>query len=239
MDVLLLDDGAEGGAAALSDAGSSFVVRQSLDWPDGTTAAQQRVDLDAALAAGLVVAGSPEQLRIVLDVPWSWVPVVLRRLSRRNELGSISTALLRPDASFAAWQGLPGSLGELAAVAVAAPAEPVGVVKDDSGGLLLHRARLTPWTGSTGWVRAYLDDHAVADGEVPGIEVERLDRWSMRARTLSSGKLLRLRHPRWQTGRAIQLACEESAISSDGNARDQPRTRRSWWAEPDLWLLAK
>lgn len=219
MDVLLIAVGrdAVSFAAALSAAGAAVEARTV---PAGASRPELDAVLDRLHGRRLVIAADRPGLNGVLS-----------RLLRRGELAGVDTAVLPAEpVEFLDWLGVTAA----AAVepALRAPCRPVGVVKDDSGGLLLDAAELTPWTGRSLWVRAYVDDQRLCDGPVRSLRVRRAGPDRLRAEAVG----------RWRTrtvvGRAVQLACDEAAIRTDGVERERPRRKRIWWSEPDLWRLA-
>jgi hypothetical protein len=87
------------------------------------------------------------------------------------------------------------------------------------------------------WMRAYVDDAAVCDGDIRSLTLTRVDRELLRAQARVPAAFGRSRVQTVE-GRALQLACDEARIESDGVARERPRSRRTWWCEPDLWNVA-
>ncbi len=221
MKVVLLTLGSPAGPghSALTAAGAVVEARELPADPE-ITALDEAVD--ALAGRRLVVAGGTPQLALVL-----------RRLMRRGVLGSAETAVLPSEqVPFLAEHGItPETAAE---VAVAAACRTVGVLKDDSGGVMVDHAELRPWRGSRVWTRAYVDDEPVCDGEIRSLHVSRAGAGQLRV-VADRGPLRRAHEV---TGRALQLACDEAAISSDGAHREQPRRKRVWWNEPELWRLA-
>jgi hypothetical protein len=108
------------------------------------------------------------------------------------------------------------------------------VLRDESGGVCVSAATLTPWTaGRPWWVRAVVDDQRLCDGTVRRLSVSRAGP----AELVAEVRIGRLRTRRG-TGRAVQLACDPAQIVADGIGRERPRGRRTFWAEPKLWRLA-
>ncbi|MEP6853324.1 MAG: hypothetical protein ABJA87_11800 [bacterium] len=224
MDVLLLGLGAVdlGRASAALAAAGGRVEAQSLP------ARPERVELNAVLERR-------DERRLVITADTASLAVVLRRLLRRGELATAETAVLPTvDVPFLAGHGVPTDLARAAVVALAAPCRTVGVLKDDSGDVVVDSAGLRPETGRRAWVRAYVDDERLADGPVSWLRVQRPAGGGLRA-TVAAGRFAR---PRTVEGRALQLACDPCRLSSDGRDREQPRRRRTWWDEPDQWRLA-
>jgi hypothetical protein len=147
----------------------------------------------------------------------------------------VETAVLALEpSSLLARFGLGTDVSAAARIAVDGTCSVVGVIKDDSGNLVVDHAMLRPWDGSRLWVRAYVDDTRLCDGEITALRVERGSPGQLTA-VVTWG---RLRRTRRIDGRALQLACDPAAISSDGSARDRSRQKRIWWNEPEQWRLA-
>ena len=204
--------------------------------------AGDRVALDAVL-------DQMDGRRIVLALNTATLVPLLHRMMRRGELLTTETALLAPLPSSLVAQGMPPGLVDAARLAVEGVARPVGVLKDDSGGVLVDAAVMTPWPDpardgsraairSTMWLRAYVDDTPVCDGQARSLTVTRVRRDLLRVQASEpSGRFGRARGATVE-GRALQLACDEARIVSDGIARAGPRSKRTWWCEPDLWRVA-
>jgi hypothetical protein len=194
----------------------------------------------ASLAAGFegLGAGLP---RLVLDADLAGLNLALHRLLRRGLLETMETAVLpREPVPYLARLGLPADLAGRLRVAAEAPARLVGVVKDDSGGVCVDTACLTPWPGepessdgSAWWLRAVVDDQRLADGPARDLRLHRLGPAELAA-TVRLGRLRR----RTCQGRSLQLACDPALIVTDGVARERPRGKRTFWSEPKLWWLA-
>ena len=228
MDVSLLLIGAEAlarrddFARALTSAGG---VAHTIELP-GT---DDRADLDAALDA-------TGDARLVLSAPIGDLAAVLRRLWRRGELVERETALLplHAHSAFLVRCGLPADLATAAALAVTGTPRTVGLLADDSSGLVIDSAGLQPWDGRRLWTRAVVDDTKVCNGSITGLRVDRPSSGVLRVTV--QGRLGRTIAR--VEGRAAQLACDEARLSSDGIERERPRSKRTWWNEPDLWRLA-
>lgn len=121
----------------------------------------------------------------------------------------------------------------------------LGLVRDDHGGVLLARGRVTSVPRETGkrgpaqsrfGAQIYHDDHRVADGQITRVDV-RPD-WNLQDRlTVNVHKQLWRRGEITQ-GRAIQIACDEAQIESDGVLFPRPITKWTWYADPRYrWML--
>ncbi len=232
MDVSLLCVGADGarrasevGAALASTDAGSATVRPIVPCPDPADRANLDRALDRASDGRLVVLAGVGDLA-----------AVLRRMWRRGELVERETAWLPTGAvpGYVASYGLPASLSDAVALAVTGTVRTIGLLADDSGGLTVGSAELGPWQGRRLWVRAFVDDEKVCDGEVSALRVDRPSPGVLRVSVVG-------RFGRTVTrvgGRAVQLACDEAQVRSDGVPRERPRRKRTWWNEPDLWRLA-
>lgn len=174
--------------------------------------------------------------RLVIDAAEvAGLSLVLARLQRAGRLAELETAVLlgQPDPYLAAL-GLPADrAGQLALVRAGIP-RLVGVVRDDSGGVCVSAAQLTPWNPDRPWwVRAVVDDQRLCDGEVRRLSMRRLGPAELEAEV----RIGRFRSRR-RRGRALQLACDPAQIVTDGVGRERPRSRRTFWSEPKLWQLA-
>ncbi|MEO9222120.1 MAG: hypothetical protein ABI251_10175 [Mycobacteriaceae bacterium] len=228
------------GADRLRAAGAtgveSAVLRRSGD------PASDRLELDRVLNA---VQGH----RIALDLPLGDLVALLHRMMRRGEIETTETAVLGPRPVSLIGLGLPAQPEAAARLAVHGQVRTVGLLKDDSGGVLIDAARLSAWPASDHpasaasasaarrtpfWLRAYVDDTPVCDGSATSLLIERVGTSLLRATATRPG----LRRTRVVQGRALQLACDDALIVSDGVAREQPRGKRTWWCEPTYWRVA-
>jgi hypothetical protein len=162
------------------------------------------------------------------------VDAALDRLDagRLAELGT--AVLLDEPVDYLTRLGLPTGRPAQLALARTGDARLVGVLRDDSGGVCVSAATLTPWAdGEPWWVRAVVDDQRLCDGTVRRLSVSRVGPAELAAEV----RIGRLRSRR-RTGRAVQLACDPAQIVADGIGRERPRSRRTFWSEPKLWRLA-
>lgn len=193
-------------------------------------------DDPASVDAGLdrLLAEAPARLVIAAD-RLAGLNLALARLSRRGLLGELDTAvLLTETGDYLAGLGLPADPAEQVRLAQAGTSRPVGVLRDDSGGLCLDSAVLWSWDGAEDWwLRAVVDDQRLADGTARSLTVTRVGPTELLA-TVKLG--------RWRTrscrGRSLQLACDPAQIVADGTGRERARRKRTFWSEPELWRLA-
>lgn len=255
----------------VSDAGALADASRVLRAAGADTAPERLISLgeDAAANRAMLdaVLDDFDGRRLVLALDRRHLIALLERLMRRGDLLTAETALLSPLCASLVAQGMPTGLAAAAELAVHGTARPVGLVKDDSGDLMVDSAQIVPWrepagvaplttvraptnlrpgpsamvptTRQTMWMRAYLDDQQVCDGDIRRLTVTRLARDLLRAEveTPAWGRFGRGRR-RVVEGRALQLACDEALIVSDGIPRERPRSKRIWWGEPDFWRVA-
>lgn len=216
---------------ALLSVGRQGPVRQRLLdalRPETVQLAADRAGVDAALDA-------LDGQRLVIDAgELAGLNLVLSRLLRRGRLAEVETAvLLAEPGGYLTGLGLPADLAGQLTVA-RQPARLVGVVKDDSGGLLVDSALLTPWQPEASWwVRAVVDDQRLCDAPARSLSVRRTGTGELEA-TVALGRWRRRRC----RGRSLQLACDPAQIVADGLGRHRPRGKRTFWSEPELWRLA-
>ena len=187
----------------------------------------------ASVDAALSEAVTPD-VRLVIDADLAGLSLVLGRLMRAGQLDSVETAvLLQSPVPYLARLGLPASRAEQLAVAAGGRPRLIGVIKDDSGGLCVDSAQVTPWTPGEFWVRAVVDDQRLCDGDVRSVSVRRLGPDELEA-TATLGRFRK----RTCRGRSLQLACDEAQVVADGVGRERPRSKRTFFSEPKLWQLA-
>lgn len=174
--------------------------------------------------------------RLVIDVAEvAGLNLVLARLQRAGRLAELETAvLLDQPVRYLTQLGLPPDRAGQLAVARTGATQLVGMVRDDSGGVCVSSARLTPWApAEPWWVRAVVDDQRLCDGRLQSLSMHRIGP----AELVAEARIGRFRVRR-RRGRALQLACDPAQVVADGIGRDRPRGRRTFWSEPKLWHLA-
>ena len=207
-----------GSDAAIEQAGFAEIWT-ARDAGDVDTALQRlgqhRLVIEAADAAGL--------------------NLVLARMQRAGLLAEVDTAVVvGAPVPYLTAMGLPGDRTSQLELARTASSRLVGVIRDDSGGVCISGAQLSPWEpGSDWWVRAVVDDESLCDGHVRSLTV----RHAGPSEVVAEVRLGRFRS-RTERGRSLQLACDPAQIVTDGIPRERPRGRRTFWAEPKLWRLA-
>lgn len=195
-----------------------------------------RAELDPALAehdpSRLLVSGSDADLAAVLV-----------RLLRTDRL-HIEVAYLaagRTPAT-AAWGLQTGSAA--AAAALNAPASPVPLIRDDSGGVLVGRGDVRGLRGE-----CYCDETLVLRGATPWLVVAPSPTGGLAVR---AGRLGRRPDGRTRpvpaaapsgrgsaVGRAVQVGCEPATVLLDGVAHPRPVRRWSWYRHTGDWLLVR
>jgi len=126
-----------------------------------------------------------------------------------------------------------------------ASAKTYGLVRDDQGGVLLARGRITGVpkpsgargpTASRFGAQIYHDEKRVADGEIQRVDV-RPDWTGVDTLKVNVHKQL-WRRGQITLGRAIQVACDGARIEIDGVPFPRPMTKWTWYADPRLrWTL--
>jgi hypothetical protein len=230
-DVVLLTCG--DGAAPAAVGGRTVAVAPRPD----------RADLDPVLAVAalrrLVVAGTDADLA-----------AVLLRLLRTERLG-IELAYVPVDRRSAAarvW-GVPfgATAVELARQGVA---QPVPLVRDDGGGVLVGRGEVRSVYGEAycdevlalrGSARRLVVTPWPGDGGGAGGVTVRASRWGggePDGRVRPVAPRARSGHGA-ATGRAVQLGCLPATLVRDGVAHPRPVTRWAWYRHVADWLLVR
>lgn len=121
----------------------------------------------------------------------------------------------------------------------------LSLVRDDHGGVLLARGRLTSLPKKAGTPGAtygrfgaqiYHDEQKVADGEIMRVDV-RPD-WTTEDRLKVNAHKQLWRRGEITFGRAIQIACDEAQIEIDGVRYPRPITTWTWYADQRFrWTL--
>ncbi len=125
------------------------------------------------------------------------------------------------------------------------PAKTYGLIRDDQGGVLLVRGRITSLpkvpgtrgpTHSRFGAQIYHDDQRVSDGAIQRVDV-RPD-WSVEDTLKVNVHKQLWRRGEISRGRAIQVACDRAQVEIDGVPFARPMTKWTWYADPRLrWTL--
>ncbi|MDQ4036848.1 MAG: hypothetical protein M3313_00475 [Actinomycetota bacterium] len=120
-----------------------------------------------------------------------------------------------------------------------------GLIRDDQGGVLLARGRITAATdastsrrptASRFGAQIYHDEQRVADGEIQRVDV-RPDWNGVDSLKVNVHKQL-LRRGEITLGRAVQVACDRARVEIDGVPFPRPMTKWTWYADARLrWHL--
>lgn len=165
--------------------------------------------------ARLIVHGDDADLAAVLVR-------LLRRAALDTEVGYLPVS--RRSAAARCW-GLPRSFGRAARLARTGTARPVPLVRDDNGGVLTGRGRLTDVHGE-----AYCDAVRVFGGRIPELVVD-----------AGPDGVVVHRGPgvRAATGRAIQIGTTGAVPVRDGEPYPRPLQRWAWYLHTEPWHLVR
>lgn len=159
---------------------------------------------------------------------------VVLRLLRKEKLGSTTVAYVPADPASAVAElwGLPTDPGRALQLADGGDPDPVPLLRDDAGGVLLGRGRLGPVRGV-----AYCDDDVALRGPASRIVVEPdRDGGPGLVARVTRGTLLKRRAT--YTGRAFQVGCLPAIPRSDGVPHPRPMKRWTWYRHTeDLRLV--
>src|SRR5579875_3695826 len=163
--------------------------------------------------------------RLVLAADDAGVGAVIRRLLRRDQLDKVVIALLPVGFSAVRTRlGLPDDLAAAAAVALGGRPSPLGLVRDDHGGVTLNAAFVLPESGATLGLRSYVDETELAGGDVRELVVTPLPT-GVRAEVALPR---RFRARRSASGRAVTVSCDPARLVIDGVEHGHRQTRCTW-----------
>lgn len=165
---------------------------------------------DAALAAVLTHLMRTERLHVEVG----YVPVEKTYGSRAYQLRTGNAA---------AKQALEGRASE------------VPLIRDDTGTVLVGRAKIVGVGGEKLEGEAYVDDAKLFSGRVAAMFVSP----SMEAPGVRAAVQKRVRKRRWLSGRAVQLGSPGALVTRDGVAGDRKVPRASFYRHHEPWLLVR
>ncbi|HEV2783641.1 MAG TPA: hypothetical protein VGX25_30005 [Actinophytocola sp.] len=169
-------------------------------------------DLDPLLAT------APDRV-VVVGTDADLAAVVLRLL--RTERLDRAVGFVPADRRRSAVAGLWGLPRDALDFAVDGDPVPIPLVRDDSGGVLVGRGRIGPVDGE-----AYCDDQLALRGRAAAIEVTPDSGGGVHGRVVHGGLLRRVRSYR---GRAFQVGCHPTTVTSDGVEHPRPVRRWTWY----------
>ena len=188
-------------------------------------------DLAEAMAA--LERGDPTNRLVVAGTDADLNAVVLRLL-RTERLADVAVAYLPADprSAVAAIWSLPTDPARAADLAIRGEPDPVPLVRDDSGGVLLGRGELAPMRGVV-----WCDDQLVLRGQASRLEVfpAAPDGVSVRAARIG---VLGLRSAS-TVGRAVQVGCMSASVTCDGVPHDRPVNRWTWYRHTEPLRLVR
>jgi hypothetical protein len=177
--------------------------------------------------------GDPANRLIVAGADADLAAVVLRLL-RTERLADIAVAYLPADprSEVAAIWSLPTDPARAADLALRGESDPVPLVRDDSGGVLLGRGELAPMRGVV-----WCDDQLVLRGQANRLEVTPSVPEGLAVRAARVGTLgLRSASA---VGRAVQVGCLLATVVCDGVVHDRPVTRWTWYRHTEPLRLVR
>jgi hypothetical protein len=150
---------------------------------------------------------------------------VVLRLMRKELLDEVTVGFVATSDSWVAelW-GLPADFGRMIEVALRAEADPVPLVRDDAGGVLVGMGRVGPTRGV-----GYCDDTTALRGRASAIEVtpDPDGGLGLIVRVIRRGLLGK--HVSTFRGRAFQLGTLPIQPVKDGETHPRPTSRWTWY----------
>lgn len=188
---------------------------------------------DLAEPMAVLRRGDPGNRLVVAGTDADLAAVVLRLL-RTERLADVAVAYLPADndSAVAAIWSLPTDPARAADLAIRGEPDPVPLVRDDSGGVLLGRGELAPMRGVV-----WCDDQLVLRGQASRLEVTPAAPDGVAARAARIG-VLGLRSAS-AVGRAVQVGCVSAHVTSDGVPHDRPVTRWTWYRHTEPLRLVR
>lgn len=190
-----------------------------------------REDLVGPLA--VLEPGDPGNRLVVAGTDADLNAVVLRLL-RTERLADVAVAYLPADprSAVASVWSLPTDPDRAADLALRGEPDPVALVRDDSGGILLGRAELAPMRGVV-----WCDDQLVLRGQASRLEVTPSVPEGVAVRAARIG-VLGLRSSS-AVGRAVQVGCLAATVTSDGVLHGRPVDRWTWYRHTEPLRLVR
>lgn len=186
--------------------------------------------LDRAAGRRLLVGGTDASLA-----------AVVQRLLRRDLLETVVVAYVPSDPgsdAAAVWR-LPSDLDAALRVARHGDPEPVPLIRDDNGGVLVGRGVIGPVRGVV-----YCDDDLVLRGQASTLEV--FPDAEASADTRRNGLTVRVtrrgllgKRVSNADGRAVQIGCLPAIVERDGVAHARPVDKWSWYRHTTDWRLVR
>lgn len=182
----------------------------------------------------LVLAELTAPSRLVVAGTDADLAAVVLRLLRTERLAAVPVAYLpvSAESGVAAVWGLPTGAAEAGELALRGEPDPVPLVRDDVGGVLLGRGALTPMRGTV-----YCDDTLVLRGQANRLEVTPLAPDGVAVRAVRVG-ILGLRSAS-AVGRAVSVGCLPAGVLADGVAHPRTVSRWNWYRHTDPWRLVR
>jgi hypothetical protein len=165
---------------------------------------------------------------------------VTLRLLRTERLGSVSVGFIPAGGSVAAETfGLPWRPDQALRLALHGDVDPVPLIRDDAGGVIVGRGVLRRLRGVV-----YCDDDRVLRGTTPRLEVSPDS--GAGPDTSVGGLIVRVwrgglfrRGVRESRGRAVQIGCSPNRPVSDGVEHERPVRRWTWYRHTENLRLVR
>lgn len=209
------------------------VVRTPVEPPVVHAVPERPGKDDLAEPMAALERGDPDNRLVVAGTDADLNAVVLRLL-RTERLADVAVAYLPADprsAAAAVWS-LPTDPTRAADLALRGDPDPVPLVRDDSGGVLLGRGELAPMRGVV-----WCDDQLVLRGQASRLEVTPAVPDGVAVRAARIG-VLGLRSSS-AVGRAVQVGCMSAAVTFDGISHDRPVNRWTWYRHTEPLRLVR
>lgn len=176
----------------------------------------------------------PAPDRVLLAGTDADLNALVLRLLRTERLAGVAVAYLPASAEsrVAETWSLPTAPEAAANLASQGEPDPVPLVRDDSGGVLLGHGEIRPMSGVV-----YCDDQVVLRGQAGRLEVTPAAPHGVRVGVRKAGLVGRRVRP--VHGRAVQIGCTAATVTIDGQEHPRQVTRWTWYRHTEPLRLVR
>jgi hypothetical protein len=161
---------------------------------------------------------------------------VTLRLLRTDALRDVTVGFVptEADSTVASLWDLPLDTGRAVDMALTGDADPVPLIRDDNGGVLVGRGVIGPVRGM-----AYCDEAVVLRGQASRITVSPDPERGAGLLVQVTKRTLVVKRTSAATGRACQIGCVPAIVHLDGVPHPRPVSKWTWYRHTDDLRLAR
>ena len=182
-----------------------------------------------------LVKGLDGRRLVVIGTDADLAAVVLR-LHRGERLAEVTVGYVptEADSTVASLWDLPLDAGRAIDVALTGEVDPVPLIRDDSGGVLVGRGVISPVRGM-----AYCDESVVLRGQASRITVSPDPDRGAGLLVQVTKRALVVKRTTAARGRACQIGCVPAIVRLDGVPHPRPVTKWTWYRNTEDLRLAR